>query len=155
MKRRLARELALQSLYQMTMNGTTADAAIDMAMQEAQNENEANLAVEGEQLTDGFIRELVLGTELHKEEIDRLLVEYLKGWQMDRLSRVDKEVLRLAVYEMIYCGDVPAKVVVNEAIELAKHFGTEDSGRFVNGVLGKMIVELDQIKQRTGISNPS
>ncbi|MCC2683242.1 MAG: nusB [Paenibacillaceae bacterium] len=155
MKRRLARELALQSLYHMTMNATTADAAIDMALHEAQNDNEANLAVEGEQLTDGFIRELVRGTELHKEEIDRLLVDYLKGWQMDRLSRVDKEVLRLAVYEMIYCDDVPAKVVVNEAIELAKHFGTEDSGRFVNGVLGKMIVELDQIKQRAGISKPS
>jgi N utilization substance protein B len=59
---------------------------------------------------------------------------------------VDKEVLRLAAYEMIFRDDVPPKVVVNEAIELSKHFGTEESGKFVNGVLGKMIKELDQIK---------
>ena len=65
---------------------------------------------------------------------------------MDRLSRVDREVLRLGVYEMLYRDDVPPKVVVNEAIDLAKHYGTEESGKFVNGVLGKMIKEIDDLK---------
>jgi N utilization substance protein B len=67
---------------------------------------------------------------------------------MSRLSRVDRQVLRLATYEMVYQEDVPAKVVVNEAIDLAKHFGTEDSGKFVNGVLGKMIGDLEELKEK-------
>ena len=71
----------------------------------------------------------------------------MKGWPWTGLSRVDREVLRLAVYEMVYRDDVPPKVVVNEAIDLSKHFGTEESGKFVNGVLGKMIKELDEIKR--------
>lgn len=65
---------------------------------------------------------------------------------MDRLSKVDREVLRMAAYEMLYRQDTPPKVVVNEAIELAKHFGTDESGKFVNGVLGKLIKEMDSLK---------
>ena len=80
-------------------------------------------------------------------EIDQLLTNYLQGWQVDRLSRVDREVLRLAVFEMMYRDDdIPPKVAVNEAIELAKHFGTEESGKFVNGVLGKMLKQFEELK---------
>jgi transcription antitermination protein NusB len=82
----------------------------------------------------------------HKVAIDDMLEHYLKGWQMSRLSRVDRQILRLATFEMVFADDVPAKVAVNEAIDLAKHFGTEDSGKFVNGVLGKMIQEVDTLK---------
>ncbi|MOA60631.1 hypothetical protein D3C78_1855570 [compost metagenome] len=64
------------------------------------------------------------------------------------MSKVDRQVLRLAVYEMIFRDDVPGKVAVNEAIELAKHFGTIESGKFVNGVLGKMIQDVDQLKAK-------
>jgi N utilization substance protein B len=146
MRRRLAREIALQSLYQMQMNEVTASIAIAMAIHEAENDNESALELKDEKIDPKYIEELVVGTEQNKNLIDELLMEYLKGWQIDRLSKVDKEVLRLAAYEMIFRDDVPPKVVVNEAIELSKHFGTEESGKFVNGVLGKMIKELDEIK---------
>jgi N utilization substance protein B len=146
MRRRLAREIALQSLYQMQMNEVTASIAIAMAIHEAENDNESALELKDEKIDPKYIEELVVGTEQNKNLIDELLMEYLKGWQIDRLSKVDKEVLRLAAYEMIFRNDVPPKVVVNEAIELSKHFGTEESGKFVNGVLGKMIKELDDIK---------
>ncbi|MCD1260688.1 transcription antitermination factor NusB [Paenibacillus athensensis] len=148
MKRRVARELAIQSLYQMEMNEVAAREAALTVIHEAENDNEAQLAVGDEKITPDYVVELVEGTSARKEQIDQLLAEYLKGWQIDRLSRVDREVLRLAAYEMIFRDDVPPKVVVNEAIELAKHFGTEDSGKFVNGVLGKMIKELDVLKER-------
>ncbi|SEB69167.1 transcription antitermination factor NusB [Paenibacillus sp. GP183] len=146
MKRRVAREIALQSLYQIEMNHVSPMDAVTSVIEEAENDNESELEVADEKLSPDYIVELVEGTFTHKKEIDILLEEYLKGWQMDRLSRIDREVLRLAVYEMVYRDDVPPKVVVNEAIELSKHFGTEESGKFVNGVLGKMIKELDGLK---------
>jgi transcription antitermination protein NusB len=152
MRRRLAREIALQSLYQMQMNEVTASVAIDMAINEAENDNESEMELKDEKIDPKYIEELVVGTEQNKILIDELLVEYLKGWQIDRLSKVDKEVLRLAAYEMIFRDDVPPKVVVNEAIELSKHFGTEESGKFVNGVLGKMIKELDEIKAKHSLA---
>ncbi|TBL79873.1 transcription antitermination factor NusB [Paenibacillus thalictri] len=146
MKRRVARELALQVLYQMEMNEVDSHEAIRIAVEEAENDNEANLDVTAEKISPQYIKELVEGTRQHILTIDELLLEYLKGWQPERLSRVDRQVLRLAVYEMVYRSDVPPKVVVNEAIDLAKHFGTEESGKFVNGVLGKIIKELESIK---------
>jgi N utilization substance protein B len=148
MKRRVAREIALQSLYQIEMNHVSPMEAVTSAIEEAENDNESELAVADEKLSPDYIVELVEGTFNNKKEIDIMLEEYLKGWQMDRLSRIDREVLRLAVYEMVYRDDVPPKVVVNEAIELSKHFGTEESGKFVNGVLGKMIRELDGLKSK-------
>lgn len=146
MRRRLARELALQSLYQMRMNEVGVQQAIAMVIEEAEQDNEAELRLGEDRIEPQYVRELVEGTERNRERIDGLLNDYLKGWKIDRLSKVDREVLRLGVYEMVYRDDVPPKVVVNEAIELAKHFGTEESGRFVNGVMGKMILELDTIK---------
>ncbi|MFE5322896.1 transcription antitermination factor NusB [Paenibacillus sp. NPDC056579] len=149
MRRRLARELALQSLYQMEMNEVNAQQAIAHVVEEAQTDDEANLTKEKDSIATQDILELVAGTATNKAQIDALLTDYLKGYQMDRLSKVDREILRLATFEMIYRDDVPPKVVVNEAIELAKHFGTEESGKFVNGVLGKMIRELEQIKSKS------
>ncbi|MVP00153.1 transcription antitermination factor NusB [Paenibacillus lutrae] len=145
MRRRVAREIALQSLYQIDMNGVSAHEAVEVAVHEAENENEAQ--VDGkEKIMPEYIRELVTGTLNNRDRIDQLLSGYLKGWQIDRLSRVDREVLRLAAFEMLFQEDVPPKVVVNEAIDLAKHFGTDDSGKFVNGVLGKMIKDADALR---------
>lgn len=149
MKRRLAREIALQSLYQMQMNEVSAADAIAIAIHEAENDNEALLSIGDDKIAPEYVEMLVRGTDSHKTAIDSVLSEYLKGWKIDRLSKIDKEVLRLAAYEMIYRDDIPPKVVVNEAIDLAKHFGTEESGKFVNGVLGKMIRELDEIKAKS------
>ncbi|SDD44353.1 NusB antitermination factor [Paenibacillus sp. UNCCL117] len=146
MRRRLARELALQSLYQMGMNEVTTTDAVDHVVEEARGEDEAQLTRAKDQISELDVKELVEGTLRHRSQIDHLLVDYLKGWQMDRLSKVDREILRLATYEMIYCDDVPPKVVVNEAIEMSKNFGTEESGKFVNGVLGKMIRDLETLR---------
>ncbi|GFZ99027.1 N utilization substance protein B [Paenibacillus marchantiophytorum] len=152
MKRRVAREIAVQSLYQIQMNEATPQEAVQVAIHEAENDNETGLDFKGEKIDPVYIVELVEGTYSHKVSIDELLEEYLKGWAMDRLSRVDREVLRLAVYEMLYRDDVPPKVVVNEAIDLSKHYGTDESGKFVNGVLGKMIKEVDDLKSKVSPS---
>ncbi|MFD1176254.1 transcription antitermination factor NusB [Paenibacillus puldeungensis] len=149
MKRRLAREIAIQSLYHMEMNEVEAEEAVTMLLAEAAGDNESEV----EKLSDvdatrEFVLEIVKGTWNQREAIDGLLADYLKGWQLSRLSRVDRQVLRLATYEMIFRDDVPGKVAVNEAIELAKHFGTADSGKFVNGVLGKMIQDVEQLKSK-------
>ena len=90
-----------------------------------------------------------------RRAIDEVISGYLKGWRMERLSRVDRQILRLAIYEMTCRDDVPPKAVINEAIEIAKRFGTEESGRFVNGVLGRMIGELDQVRERLGAARPN
>jgi N utilization substance protein B len=148
MKRHVSREMALQSLYQIQTTQISPQEALEFTRYEAAHDNESLLDIDEDQITCQYLSELVEGTCQHKSEIDALLIEYLKGWQLDRLSRIDKDVLRLATYEMLYRDDVPPKVVVNEAIELAKLFGTEDSGKFVNGVLGQMILQVELLKQR-------
>ncbi len=146
MKRRLAREITVQSLYQMEMNEVKAEEAVEMLLEEAAADNESEVEVRNEAQLKTYVLDVVAGVSSNREAIDGLLVDYLQNWQVSRLSRVDRQILRLAVYEMIFTEDVPAKVAVNEAIELSKHFGTEESGKFVNGVLGKMIQDLDKLK---------
>jgi N utilization substance protein B len=148
MKRRLARELAVQSMYHMEMNEVKAEEAVDMLLQEAAEDNEAEVVVKDEAALRQYVLDMVAGTWEQRSAIDALLTDYLKGWQVSRLSRVDRQILRLAAYEMIFREDIPGKVAVNEAIELSKHFGTEESGKFVNGVLGRLIQDLEQLKSR-------
>ncbi|MBD3918699.1 transcription antitermination factor NusB [Paenibacillus sp. PR3] len=148
MKRRLAREIAVQSLYQMEMNEVTAAEAVDMLMEEArQQDNELGALPAEAAKVNEYTRELVMGVVERKKAIDEMLQQHLTGWQVDRLSRVDRQVLRLACYEMVFRDDVPPKAAINEAIELAKHFGTDESGKFVNGVLGKLIGAINSSKQ--------
>lgn len=146
MKRRLAREFVVQSLYSMEMNAVEAEQAVNMLFNEAAEDNEGEVEVKSEDAMRAYVLEHVRGVWETKDALDKLLVDYLKGWQVSRLSRVDRQILRLAAYEMLYREDVPAKVSVNEAIELSKHFGTVESGKFVNGVLGKMIQDIDTLK---------
>ncbi|MGM0880565.1 MAG: transcription antitermination factor NusB [Bacillota bacterium] len=146
MKRRLAREIAISSLYQMEMNEVSASDAVDMLMEELRQENEIGADPSEIGSTDEFVRELVFGVMERRQAIDGMLQQFLTGWQVDRLSRVDRQVLRLACYEMVFRDDVPPKAAINEAIELAKHFGTEESGKFVNGVLGKLLLGINELK---------
>ena len=150
MKRRLAREIVVQSLYQIEMNGVTGDEAVNIVMEEARQDNEIGTDVAELANIDAFTRDLVLGVQDKQEIIDQRLVVYLTGWQVDRLSRVDRQILRLAAYEMMFRQEVPPKVVINEAIELAKHFGLEENGKFVNGVLGRMLREREEIQSQEG-----
>lgn len=146
MTRRQAREIAVQSLYQMEMNEVSADEAIATVI-EGSDDDDAQTALKTTKQTDTFIAQLVSGVWSNKQAIDHILSDYLKGWKMDRLSRVDHQILRLATFEMIFWDESPVKVALNEAIELAKYFGTVDSGKFVNGVLGNMIKDVEAIKR--------
>jgi N utilization substance protein B len=124
MKRHTAREKALQALFQVDVGGIEPKEAI------------ANV-VEGEEI-DPFLETLVFGVIEHQDEIDELLRAHLEKWTLERVANVDRSILRIAVFEMKYLDDIPFSVSMDEAVELAKVFGDEKSGRFVNGVLAKV-----------------
>ncbi len=85
-----------------------------------------------------FVRELVAGTMRHRDEIDRKIREFAPAWPVEQLAMVDRNILRLAIFEILFDNKVPVKVAVSEAVELAKAFGSESSAKFVNGVLGSV-----------------
>lgn len=90
-----------------------------------------------------FTKELVLGVKREQERIDSLIEKYLINWTLDRISLVDKAILRLALYELIFIEDIPHAVSINEAIELAHKYGDENSSKFINGILSKIIQKGD------------
>jgi N utilization substance protein B len=147
MKRRSARIVAIQSLYITEMNQVSPEEALQTIIAEAKQDNECETDISELDALIQYVRNLLHEWIPVLENIDPLLTTYLQGWEVDRLSRVDRIVLRLAVFEMLYRADIPPKVAVNEAIEIAKYFGTEESGKFVNGVLGKMIQHIDELKK--------
>ncbi|WP_338750020.1 transcription antitermination factor NusB [Bacillus sp. FJAT-52991] len=124
MKRRTAREKSLQALYQIDMSGAIPEEAIRNVLEDAP--------------VDEYLQNSVMGTISHLEEIDQVVKNNLENWSFDRLAKVDRNILRLAVYEMKYADDVPDKVAINEAVELAKHFSDERSSKFINGVLSRI-----------------
>lgn len=124
MKRRTAREKALQALFQMDINESAPEEAISHVL-------------EGQQ-SDEYLTGLVMGVLQHKESIDKEISRHLERWTIDRLARVDANILRIAAYELLFLKDAPPSVFMNEAIEIAKRFGDDQSGKFVNGVLSKM-----------------
>ena len=85
-----------------------------------------------------YAREIVDGVADHRDEIDELISSYAQGWTIERMPNVDRAVLRLASWELLHNSEVPAAVAIDEAVELAKQYSTDDSARFVNGVLGKI-----------------
>lgn len=85
-----------------------------------------------------YAREIVDGVSDHREEIDELIASYAQGWTIDRMPNVDRALLRLSAWEILHNDEVPAAVAIDEAVELAKEYSTDDSGRFVNGVLGRI-----------------
>jgi N utilization substance protein B len=127
LNRRTAREKTLQVLYQYDIGNTDIKQAKEFVL-------------EGKK-TDNFFERLVHGTIEHLQEIDEIIKANLEKWSFDRIAYVDRAIIRLAVYEWKYEKDIPISVTINEAVELAKKFGTEDSGRFVNGVLSKIMEE--------------
>jgi N utilization substance protein B len=126
--RRKARKLAFQALYEADLAGHEAEPAISRL-----------LAKEGltEENSD-FARQLVSGVIHHKEEIDRNIGRFAPAWPIEQIAMVDRNILRLAIFEILFGKKVPIKVAINEAVELAKRFGSGSSPRFVNGVLGSV-----------------
>jgi N utilization substance protein B len=91
-----------------------------------------------------FFSHLVRGVCDHLIEIDRIIRRHSENWRLERMSRVDRNILRLAVFEISYCPDIPPRVAINEAIELGKYFGSEESGAFINGILDSIYLEKTQ-----------
>jgi len=133
-KRTLAREFALQVLYQLDMTKDTPENALDNFWAN-QEEIEADLALKE------FSSELVKGVAQNLEEIDRRIVQYAANWQLKRMAVVDRNIMRLGAFELLYRDDIPPKVSINEAVELAKKFSGVESGKFVNAILDKVRLE--------------
>lgn len=134
--RRKARECGLQMLFQIDLSGCEAG----WVRREFWKANPSPDPVRQ------FADRLVEGAVEHRLEIDRKLAEIAENWRLDRMSTVDRNVLRMAMYELTYERGTPAKVVINEAIDIAKKFGTEQSAAFVNGVLDAAMRELDSVR---------
>jgi N utilization substance protein B len=138
--RRKAREVALQVLYQLDGNEMTVEQALRLFWSNfAREESEPH---ETDHSTREFAAQLVRGMKEHHAEIDALIGKASRNWRLERMARVDRNLLRLAVYELKYCADVPAKVAINEAIEIAKRYGTAESPAFVNGILDRCLEEV-------------
>jgi N utilization substance protein B len=130
--RREARERAFQVLYGLTLVPPDDEAGLEAAFVQAPDPE-----VEGATgaLAAGFAWQLVHGVWTRREELDEIIARFSKHWKVARIARIELTILRLAVYEMLYVDDVPTKVAMNEAIELAKRFGDDNSRSFVNGIL--------------------
>ncbi|MDN7240498.1 transcription antitermination factor NusB [Planococcus sp. N028] len=128
MKRHEAREKALQTLFQLDGTELTIDEAIDHVMADER---------------DNFYDLLVQGTHTNMAVIDDKLKGHLENWSLERLPKIERTILRMAVFELSFMEDAPSRVIMNEAIELSKTFGDEKSSRFVNGVLSKFTDELE------------
>ena len=126
--RHQARERALQILFQYDIHGRPG-----LWLDVFWKENEASDA------TKAFAERLVAGVLEKKKELDALIGKYATNWKISRMPIVDRNILRAGVYELLWMDDVPAKVTVNEAIELAKSFGDDDASKFVNGILDQVL----------------
>lgn len=132
--RRKAREIALQVLYSLNFVNIDAQDALELFWGNFVAPKSAK----------DFAAFLVHGTCEHKEELDKLIDSCSDNWSLGRMSKVDINILRLAVFEFIYCDDIPPKVTLNEAVDLGKTFGSENSGSFINGILDALNLKLNK-----------
>ena len=146
--RHLARTIALQTLYEWDFCQMPKNALVAMLVR---NQNEFAPEFDDK----GFSKNLVEGVEKHREEIDQDITDHAPEWPLSQITIVDRNVLRIGIYEMKFDEEIPAKVAINEAIELAKTFGGESSGKFVNGVLGAIYKQMGdkKIDQSTDITS--
>ncbi len=124
--RRRARALALQALYEVDSVGHDVEGVLSRLLDETRLSEE----------NSAFVRELVIGVVRDKEKIDLDIQRFAPAWPVEQISLVDRNILRLAIFEILLDNKVPVKVAINEAVELAKMFGSDNSPKFVNGVLG-------------------
>ena len=133
-KRRQARELALQALYFLEEQRGDPDQALELFCGNFMPPRRSR----------AFFLELVRGVQQSRADIDRIVETYSDHWKVFRMPRVDRNVIRVAVYEMLWLEDIPAKVSINEAIDIGKRFGTDDSGSFINGILDRIRLALEK-----------
>ena len=132
-------------LYQMEMTAQPPHEVIDLYYQIASGEDgkSADLA----ESVRPFAEQLVNGVYQHRDELDEMIVAASENWRLERMSIIDRNVLRIALFEMLYCPEIPPKVSINEAIDLGKTFGSPDSGAFINGILDRLLREVNRIRE--------
>ena len=131
--RRLGRERALQALYQLENDAKLgSQGALDAAWTAHDDEGPRDPAA------DDFARELIAGVQANLADIDKVIEEHSHNWRLDRMQRIDRNVLRIGVFELKHLPEIPRKVTINEAVELAKTFGNEASSSFINGLLDRI-----------------
>ena len=134
--RRRARELALQVLFHLEFNPGDPEEAFELICDNFDAKEPAR----------AFAKHLVLGVCLEAKVLDRLIAKASKNWRMERMAVVDKTILRLATYEMLYMEEIPPKVSLDEAVEIGKKYGAEESGKYVNGVLDNIYTSIIENK---------
>jgi N utilization substance protein B len=138
--RHLARTIAMQALFLWDFNNK-----IDFVVADVLKKLFFDFAPGFDD--QGFAGELVRGVLEHHYEVDKLIIKYATEWPLDQITVVDRNILRVGVYELMFNADIPAKVAINEAIEIGKTFGGESSGKFINGVLGAIFKNMDNVKK--------
>ena len=140
-KRREGREAAIQFLFQLDLNAGAAEkpSLLDFWQLRAATKK-----------IQDFSGELIDGILANQPAIDDQIKKYVANYDIERIAAVDRNILRVAIYEMLFCKDIPPVVSINEAIEIAKRFGSEDSGRFVNGVLDRLRHDLPRPARTAG-----
>ena len=129
--RRKARRALLQVLYEVDASGHALDDSLRWVLEQARLD----------QPSGAFVCQLARKVIAHRTELDQEIQRYASNWPVEQLPVIDRNILRIAIYEVELAQETPAKVAINEAVELAKHFGSEGSRRFVNGVLGTLVAE--------------
>src|SRR5437868_3706844 len=127
-RRTRAREIALQVLYQREQNASLDPAEVERFIERRLREPKLR----------GYARDLIAGVREHQPRIDALISGVAENWRLDRMAAIDRNILRLGAFEMLFCPEVPTKVAINEALELAKRYSTAQSSRFVNGILDRL-----------------
>ncbi len=148
-QRRQSREIALQMLYQMEMTGLPPSEVFELFYQLASdnhNDEEREIPLQ----VRPFAERLITGVYAHRDQVDKMIVEASENWRLERMSIIDRNILRIAVFEMLYCLEIPPKVSINEAIDLGKTFGNPDSGAFINGILDHLLPEANKFREERG-----
>ena len=134
-KRTKAREAALKILYAIDITGDEPKKCIDSHWEES---DEKDIEVKT------FANSLVLGASNKRKEIDKIISECATNWQLNRMAVIDRNILRFAAYELLFAEEIPPKVTINEAIDIAKRYGDSESGKFVNGILDKIHKDIEK-----------
>lgn len=144
--RHLARSIVMQILYQWDFRGRPS-AALPAIMEQTMNEFGNGL-----EANDEYIPQTVEAVADDVTKIDKKISEYAQNWPLEQMSIIDRNILRIGVYELFFNNNIPAKVAINEAIELAKNFGGPSSGKFVNGILGAMYTDITDAESNNATS---
>ncbi len=140
--RRRARELAVQVLFHLEFNPGDAAKAFELICDN----------FDAKEPLRAFARRLVLGVVLERNVLDEHIARASKNWRVERMAQVDKTILRMATYEMLFMEDIPSKVSLDEAVEIGKKFGAEESGKYVNGVLDSIYAFIVEKNERNGLT---